>query len=352
MANFDEILANLHAQAILSDEDTNNPVVVTSRRSFEPPASMNLVLGYVGDVNSQIVTFQLPRYHEEHDLHACANKKLKWKNTKSGTEGISTLNAADASEDSTWIATWEVPPELMTTAGAIEIAISLFDTKNGTVAFAWNTASYKGFSISEGYGEIGDFWGDGSLPARNEILNIDTENRAIVMPAGYNTIVANYGDIGTSRIFFQISRYIKGIDILDGATAMYINVSMGNSLTDEYLLDTIQPLFQSDAEGNGNKLLITWVIPADITNNAEYYTGSFTISIKLIVKDGEQIVKRWTTSTFSKLSIGTSLLLTDVNSIAERDEYIVKKVVSDVIDDEINEYFDETYFVTDGNKDS
>jgi hypothetical protein len=81
------------------------------------------LLGYAGDVNSQLVTFTLPKKHENHDLSTCVNRKLSWKNLSSGAEGSSSLEKTTTTSETTWNVTWEVPPEAMTHAGTIEIAI-------------------------------------------------------------------------------------------------------------------------------------------------------------------------------------------------------------------------------------
>ena len=197
MANFDELLANLHANALLEDDEKEKPITITSKRTFEIPKDYNTVLGYAGDVNSQVVTFTLPRYHDGHDLSLCANKKIKWKNLTSGIEGNTSLSNLEVEENS-WTAAWEVPAEVMTHAGKLEIAISLYDIDNSTIAFAWNTAVYNGLSIGESFVEVGSYWDGGKLPAKNEILVVNVDTRSIVMPKGYNTMVANYGDIGIS----------------------------------------------------------------------------------------------------------------------------------------------------------
>jgi hypothetical protein len=132
MANFDDILNTLHTNATLSDDEMKNttnlhPIVVTSRRAFEIPNDYNLVLGCAGDVNSQIVTFRLPKYHEGHDLSQCDKRKIKWKNLASGAEGDSDLTKKTTTAAETWDVTWEVPPALMTVAGNIEIAITIYD---------------------------------------------------------------------------------------------------------------------------------------------------------------------------------------------------------------------------------
>jgi hypothetical protein len=217
MASFDELLQNLHGdgKAISTIDDAGQVITITSKRAFEVPKDYNLVLAYAGDVNSQIVTFALPLTHEGHELSACIKKKVKWKNLASGSEGNSILVKKEKL-DTNWTAEWEVPPEAMTQAGKIEMAISLYDIKDNKIAFSWNTPSFNGFSIGDSFMDVGTYWEESEhQPPKNEILTVNVDTKTIVMPRGYNTIVANYGDIGTSKVYFEVPRYIGGLDIAD-----------------------------------------------------------------------------------------------------------------------------------------
>jgi hypothetical protein len=86
MANFTDILKELHVSSEVSDDITtaSNIIVITPERKFNAPSEFNLVLGYAGDINSQVVTFAIPTSHESHALELCGNKKILWKNLTSG----------------------------------------------------------------------------------------------------------------------------------------------------------------------------------------------------------------------------------------------------------------------------
>lgn len=353
MTNFDNILASLHDFSALVDEQSNTPIVITSRRTYEVPQNYDLVLGYAGDVNSQIVTFQLPKTHESHNLFLCANKKLKWKNLASGAEGVSNLIAEEGEE--TWTAAWEVPSEIMTMAGQVEIAISLYDFDNNEkIAFAWNTPSYKGFSIGEGFIKVADVMENDEIPSKDEILIVDTEARNIIAPVGYNTIVCSYGDIGIAKVFFEINQYIRGINLMDEATKVYVNVVYLTKTAEPFEITNIKPMFASIDNKKSNKVLLIWDVPMALTNNADGYVGTFSISLKAEVRnESKEIIKRWSTSSFNKLTIGPSVLLDDVTELVSRDEQIVERIVeqevSEVIDEKIDDYMENTSFEISGN---
>ena len=145
MANFDELLESLHEYASLQDTYISDEQVITinAKRNFIPGKDFDTVIAFEGDINSQIITLKCVRISDNHDLSLCANKELKWKNLKSGMEGISKLEViSDKSTTSDFYLKWEVAPEACTEAGNLEISISFYDKKDGLKAFSWNTSSY------------------------------------------------------------------------------------------------------------------------------------------------------------------------------------------------------------------
>jgi hypothetical protein len=214
MASFDDILANLHDNAKLTDKD--DVIEITSARKFVIPSNFDMTLAYVGDVNSQVVRFDIPSTHEGHELGACTYKKLRWRAMANGTEGTSDLiKSATQTAAKGVIYEWEFPPEVARQAGTLEIAISFYDIneEDGHIAFAWNTPVYNGFKIGDTLANVGLEWNENTLPAADEILTINRETRMIVAPKGYNMTIANYGDRGITNVYFQVDKFIGGMDI-------------------------------------------------------------------------------------------------------------------------------------------
>lgn len=354
MANFDDILNGLHTASTLTDTQIETPIIITARRTFEVQPDYDLVLGYVGDVNSQLVTFQFPKTHEGHNLSECAFKKIKWQNLASGTEGVSDLTVQTIQTEN-WTASWAVPPELMTMAGKIEIAFSIYDEQNGKIAFSWNTPSFKEFSVGSTANQIADYkTSENSLPAKNEILNVNVETRNIEAPVNWNPVIASFGDIGLSKMFFEINQYVRGLDLLnDKNLKIYVGVSFINETVDNYRIPNanIKPMFISEANRKANKVLVTWDVPDTITNNVQGYSGTFSISLKMVVEDDEQnIIKRWSTAKFDKVAIGPSALQDDIVELVARDEEIVRRAVDeavgDAVEEKMDDYIENSYFVT------
>lgn len=306
MANFDEILEELHDNATLTDQ-AESCVIVDNKRNFIIPEGYDTVLAYSGDVNSQIVTFQIPKFHEGHDLSKCEYKKLKWKNLTSGFEGSSDLivvTSDNPETENTQILKWNVPPEAFTHAGVLEVSISLYDLSgpegSEKIAFSWNTPSSTAFSVGLSFQDVNPGL-DSYIPAKNEILFIN-ENRQIVAPKGYNGTIVNYGDIGTGKVYFQVKKNFDGIQLDHEATDIKVLIKFnGITISDEIPLSDRKSSFIHTIEQD--LIYLIWKLPPELTNNSELFYGPFTIS--LVFSNGT--LKR-STSPFSSLSIGEGLI--------------------------------------------
>lgn len=302
MAKFDEMLKQLHNPkgATLTDAEANEPIVINSLRQFEVPKGYNLTIAYEGDVNSQKITFKLPRYHENHDLYECDLKVIRWKNTSNKAEDISNLKEVDVSATDI-IVEWLVPPAAFVAAGNIEIAITFYDVLNGSLAFSWNTAVFSGFRVEKTLSQVGKI-PTNIAPAKNEILSINEETHSIVAPAGYNFTFSVYGSKNTAMIHFQAPAALGGMDMLDGDTTVSIIVKMGNIVdTDTISLSNIRSSFYNTQETGNGLVEFDWLVPDWVTYNGGGYTGTITITI--IVENADE-TKIWKTTPFAKLILG------------------------------------------------
>lgn len=305
--NFDELLQNIHDS--VSDDTTkldNNGkaidiIEVTSARKFLFNNSFNKIIAYAGDINSQVLTFKIPLTHDNHYLNKCTYKKVKWKNQGNGIEGVNdlilgTVNAKD------FLVTWEISPEAFVSAGVLEFSFSFYDQYNGNTVFSWNTSKCSELSVGTGFEEFGGI----ETPATNEILLIDVDERRIIMPAGYNTTVANFGDIGTAKIHFRIKKDARGIDISGTNTEICVHYAY---LTGNYEQKLTDPKIKKafvNGESSNDLVDFTWQLPDDLTYNTEHYIGTFKISLTF-----KNNGSKWTTAPFGLLSIGESMVLGD-----------------------------------------
>ena len=327
MAKFDSLLQQIHigstAGPIVTEE--NEYITITKDRKFVLPKDFNTVIAYEGDINSQIITFECPIVSEGHDLSKCQEKRVRWKNMASGHEGSTKLKATEL--ENTMLLSWEVPAEAFTKSGNLTVSISIFDYLDGRVAFSWNTPTFTELRIGDTLDSVGYHIGqerEDYLPPKNEILLINNETRKITAPTGYNNVFCNYGDVNTSVVFFQVKRYIRGIDLLDEGTIVNIywkmkdlsNVdsSAADTGSQERFLYTVE-LDDRDGEGLVN---IVWRPSRRITENVVGYYGPITIQIELISTDG----KVWRSGTYNELTIGQSEFSIGVSDLPGDDSNI------------------------------
>lgn len=315
MANFDEMLKQLHPDkgATLTDAEANEPIVINSLRQFEVPKGYNLTIAYEGDVNSQKITFKLPRTHEGHDLADCSLKVIRWKNTNIKTEDSSNLKVINIDTTSI-IVEWIVPPAAFVVAGNIEVAITFYDILNGSLAFSWNTAAFSGFRVEKTLSQVGKIPTNIS-PAKNEILYIDEENHNIVAPNGYNFIVSAYGNRKTTKVYFQTTATVSGIPIIDNNTKVSVIVNLqGKYGSYELPLENRVASFSSSNETGEGLVNLFWEVSDDITCNTDNYVGPFSIAIRI-----EQGARVWNTTPFTKLTLVETLV--DLNEELLSDDY-------------------------------
>lgn len=320
MTDFDGLIKSLHnnTSEALQDAEANEPIVINSLRQFEVPKGYNLTIAYEGDVNSQIITFKIPRIHEGHDLSECGLKTIRWKNHTSNIEDCSNLEVINDSKTlNDFLVKWIVPPAAFSAAGTLEISISLYDLVGtlNQIAFSWNTPTYSGFSIGKSSSGVGKGPSIPFIiaPAKNEVLFINEETRSIVAPQGYNFNVTTFGNKNTDALYFQVSQKIGELELTNEGVEAFIIVVM-DGYTDEF---PIQNKFASFAEGFlGTGLMnFMWKIPEEISNNVWEYTGPFSIAISFRKTEQETvgdttktIETRWTTLPFNNLMIKPSLV--------------------------------------------
>lgn len=352
-SSFDTLLKSLHNNDVAGQNtdmivgSATANLVVDAKRQFSPVNDFDTIIGYEGDINSQIIVIELPETHKGHHLSKCGYKELKWKNLSNGVEGISTLVVKNVSPT---LYEWQVPADIMSAAGTIEIYISIYDKigtePNTQIAFAWNTAPYSGLSIGKTMSSVGSHY-----PARDEILVINKDTKQIVAPMGYNNIICNYGDIG-AEVYFLVDRQLgKGniIDVNDSNTqiAIYVVMNGCRGIDNNPIRIEKQLYTEQIGEDTNGLVLLTWKVPAGITSGVG---GANTLQIMLQFENGEQ---RWSTNIYSKLKVGESLF--SIGEIPEGDfpltQDLIESIVQNYLDNGnfVEDYFNNTNVIIDAN---
>lgn len=316
--NFQSLIDSLYSGVSDIVEEEKNIIEINEKRQFIPK-DLDTVIAYEGDINSQIITFKSIRYSDDHDLSACQNHEIRWKNLVSNVEGNSKLLITeDDIKENVFYARWEVPAEMCTQAGNIEISIAYYD-KNATtkaIIYSWNTSSYTNLSIGRSMDSVGF-----QFPAKNEILVINKETRAILAPSGYNNTVCNYGDIGVSTLYFLVDRYIgqknSKIDIFDNNTKISIYITLNGKRIKIYSEEDLgywlgpieKKLYTEEISGRINEgmVFIAWPIPKEITCNDDAYSGRFKIAIEFFIKNGDVKEQAWHSNNYNFLEIGPGI---------------------------------------------
>lgn len=354
MANFDNLLSNLHNMSALTDGATDNTemLIINEKRQITFGKNFDPVIAYEGDINSQVITIESIRYWDGHDLSLCTFKELKWKNKVSGNEGVSKLSVSEENEEKVYFK-WEVPSDACTQAGTLEISITLYDKSNNYVVFSWNTALFSGLSIGKSIESVNfDF------PPKDEILIIDKDTKAIVSPVGYNNTICNYGDVGVTEVYFSISRYLgknRDIDIMNENTiaTIYITLNGMNGTNSEVTPEgeptgyITKKLYTEELDNRLKEglVLLTWMPPAGVTAGPG---GPNTLSIAIGFESDN---KKWFSNIYSKLTIGNNMFATSGEpgepgaKWIMSEDYVKSVINNEYINGAINKYIEDNDFV-------
>jgi hypothetical protein len=304
--DFNELINRLHSQLTDTTAEGTNIITINSKRQFIPGENFDTVIAFAGDINSQIITFKCVKIHDGHDLSSCEFKELKWKNLTSLIEGVSKLEVGTTSTDSFELR-WEVPAELCTQAGQVEISLQIYDKSQDYIVFSWNTSVYRELSIGGSMDTVGL-----NFPPRDEILLIDKDTKQILSPAKYNNIICNYGDVGVANVYFLVDRYLgknKELDVTESEITIYVLMN-GHKKKDNINIST--KLYTEEISERGDGLvLIDWAVPGDFTAG-EYGANELTIALEFVKKENGTIIRRWFSNPYTKLKVGESLIQIEV----------------------------------------
>lgn len=149
-----EILAaalNIDAHSPVSD--TEDPIIVNVKtRDFTLGPNVTRIIGVVGDKDSNIVSFSLPRLIDSHDISGCASHKVYWRNIETQKEGEFTIKDIKTSDgEDTVLLGWLISDEVTDEAGEIEYSLEIEDFDSaGQLIYSWNTIYGSGLMVIEG----------------------------------------------------------------------------------------------------------------------------------------------------------------------------------------------------------
>ena len=151
-----------------------------------------------GDHNSEIFTFEMDRYIDEHDLKQCNKVEVHYinidaNNSKNKNYGIYTVTdlTVDPSDSEGILFTWKVPITATTYAGALSFVVRFECTEGEEILYAWNTTPcnevsvldsiYNTEFIEEEYTDVIGEWYNEILSAKNQALDEIGKSGGIVV---------------------------------------------------------------------------------------------------------------------------------------------------------------------------
>lgn len=151
-----------------------------------------------GDHNSEVFTFEMDRYIDEHDLKLCNKVEVHYINidansSKNRSPGIYTVTdlKVDPEDDKNILFTWTIPITATTYAGALSFIVRFECTEGEEILYAWNTTPcnevtvldsiYNDEFIEEEYTDVIGEWYNEILSAKNQALDEIGKSGGIVV---------------------------------------------------------------------------------------------------------------------------------------------------------------------------
>ena len=136
--------------------DTDNKFIVdgVSRSIKNASTSKTMVMQF--DHNSEVFTFEVPRYIEGHDMSECNRVEVHYLNidtvTKQENEGIYLVNDLTVnSEDETKLTcSWLISQNATQLVGNLNFLLRFICLTDDVIDYVWNTAIFSGIYVSKG----------------------------------------------------------------------------------------------------------------------------------------------------------------------------------------------------------
>lgn len=159
-------------------------------RTFSNETELKLLVGQ-GDHNSEIFTFEIPRYIEQHDMLKCNRIEIHYMNISSTTRDTSrdVYYAEDLQvspeDENIVIFSWPLRGNATKYNGSLSFSISFKCLEGDEITYSWNTLIYSKISvgkslnnvetIAQEYSDVLEKWKKEVLENINPTVTIDTE---------------------------------------------------------------------------------------------------------------------------------------------------------------------------------
>ena len=208
--------------------DTDNKFIVdgVSRSIKNASTSKTMVMQF--DHNSEVFTFEVPRYIEGHDMSECNRVEVHYLNidtvTKQENEGIYLVNdlTINADDENKLTCSWLISQSATQLVGSLNFLLRFICLTDDVIDYVWNTAIFSGIYVSKG------------------IYNSDivAEQYIDTIKAWENRLKVVENSIGSSGIspIIKVTRITNGnkVEITDAEGTKVFNVLNGTNGVNGY----------------------------------------------------------------------------------------------------------------------
>ena len=243
---------------IVGDSDNKFIVDAVTRQIKNASPSKTTVMQF--DHNSEVFTFEVPKYIEGHDMTECNRVEVHYLNidavTKQENEGIYLVEdlAVDTDDENKLTCSWLISQNATRFVGSLNFILRFMCLTDDVVDYVWNTSIFSGIYVSKGIY-------NSSIVAEQYIDTIKAwENRLKVVE---NSI----GSSGISPII-NITPIANGnkIEIVDAEGTKTFNVLNGtNGTNGTNGVDGVSPTITVTEIIGGHKVTIT-----DVNGSQEF----------------------------------------------------------------------------------
>lgn len=331
--NFDELIAGIHHSGNVISDPIDGPAIIIdgNKRTLTPEDGFNTQIGVTNDYNTNEITFKCNKVVEGHDLSACNNKVIKWHNTASNIMSSDKLVLKTPIEgEETFAMTWHVPPEAMTKAGTLKIAICFCDLNNEEkIEYKWNSLEYSGLQIAQGMDNISIT----GIPL-SDIISVDVYTRQLSLPSGFNTVIGIQGAPGATYLTFRLNRFFNNWDFTHEDTQIAVLYMMNDNEARSSSIDKATLKLIEGLSGNEKDDLIQfdWRLPGSIFQNS----GEIILSLAVVDINN---LKIWRAKELGSLSIEPSIFGENMPGADEEDEgwlFISQEELTQLLNEEYN----------------
>ena len=139
---------------IVGDSDKRFIVDAVTRQIKNASPSKTTVMQF--DHNSEVFTFEVPRYIENHDMTECNRVEVHYLNidavTKQENEGIYLVEdlAVDTDDENKLTCSWLISQNATRFVGSLNFILRFMCLTDDIVDYVWNTSIFSGIYVSKG----------------------------------------------------------------------------------------------------------------------------------------------------------------------------------------------------------